>query len=208
MPVINKTSGGGRKGRDPFLEALRDLGQDTIRVAKDDLLGGIASDILPEALGMNKPQAGGELKVGEEISFEKRDREEGDAEMARRRGFFERSRREIEVVVEENKEQLALKVQAVRQEIANLAKQVMRLDEAVKEAVMVAPVDPGVYHEGFFEKLRNFLIKAGQDFKKAAVWLEGSTGRAKKKQGFWGKYKSQGSKFYLSQEHYLTRSAG
>ena len=74
---------------------------------------------------------------------------------------------------------------------------------------MQAPANPGVYHIVFFEKLLDFIKTFRRKIENADVWLQSSNKRAEKK-NFWGTFTSKkgGTKFLLSQEHYVARSTG
>ena len=72
---------------------------------------------------------------------------------------------------------------------------------------MQAPVEPGVYHVIFFEKLLEFVKSFRKKIEDAAVWLHATNSRAEKK-NYWSRYKKHGGKFLLAADHYLTSSAG
>jgi len=201
------------KGFDPFLEALRDLGRETGRTARDELIKPVAGNFFRDMVGMDRAAGGatGELRPGESVSFEKQlEKTEAGLERVKQQMFYEQSlQKEVTAVIQEDGQQLQLKIQAVRGEIVRLGKSAKKLETAVKEAAIAAPVEPGVYHENFFDRLKGFLASAVQTVESAALWVQEGNRRAAKQRGrFWGKYKASGSKFFLSGEHYLTRSAG
>ena len=81
------------------------------------------------------------------------------------------------------------------------------LSEELQVASTQTVVNPGVYHVIFFEKFLEFLKSYRKKVEEAATWLHASNKRAHKK-NYWTKYEKHGSKFLLSADHYLTRSAG
>jgi hypothetical protein len=72
---------------------------------------------------------------------------------------------------------------------------------------MQAPIEPGVYHLIFFEKLLEFIKSFRKNIGQAKVWLQSSNKRAQKK-NYWASYKKHGGKFLLAADHYVSRSAG
>src|SRR3989344_1908364 len=82
------------------------------------------------------------------------------------------------------------------------------LAEETKIAALQGPVEPGIYHIIFFEKLLDFLKSFSKKIEEASVWLHAVNKRAAKKNVWGAHYKSHGAKYLLSSEHYLQRSAG
>jgi hypothetical protein len=95
------------------------------------------------------------------------------------------------------------------QEVSKLAEVTQNVGKDVEIATMQAPANPGVYHLVFFEKLLDFIKTFRRKIENADVWLQSSNKRAEKK-NFWGTFTSKrgGTKFLLSQEHYVARSTG
>ena len=81
------------------------------------------------------------------------------------------------------------------------------LAEEVQIATMQAPVEPGIYHLVFFERLLEFIKSFRQNIGQAKNWLQSSNKRAQKK-NYWANYKKHGGKFLLAADHYVSRSAG
>lgn len=109
--------------------------------------------------------------------------------------------------VEKKSNELKVQLHALMQEVTTLADTTQDLAEETQIAAMQAPVEPGVYHLIFFEKLLEFIKSFRKKIEEAKVWLQASNKRAQKK-NFWARYKKHGGKFLLSPDHYLTRSAG
>jgi hypothetical protein len=72
-----------------------------------------------------------------------------------------------------------------------------QLNTEVKKAITDVPVDAGVYHINFFERLRSMSVLLRQSVDDSRSWLSLSTSR-KKQKGYWGKYKKHGTQFGLS----------
>lgn len=98
-------------------------------------------------------------------------------------------------------------IEAIRQELKELAKSLKGLHQEVTNAVASEPVDPGIYHVNFYEQLRSFLAVLRQQIEDSRNWLAAFNTR-KKKMGYWGMYKKHGTTFGLSSERSLATSAG
>ena len=67
------------------------------------------------------------------------------------------------------------------EEVVVLADTTQDLGAEVKVAAMQAPVEPGIYHVIFFEKLLEFVRSFRKKIEEASVWLYASNKRAQKK---------------------------
>lgn len=99
------------------------------------------------------------------------------------------------------------KIESVRMELRALAQAVKQLHSEITNQVDQAPVDPGIYHLNFFERLKGILKILRQQVEDSRSWLTLWTSR-KKKIGFWGKYKKHGTQFGLSSERTVATQAG
>ena len=108
---------------------------------------------------------------------------------------------------ERKSNELKLQLKAIMEEVLALAATTSNLDEETKIAALQAPVNPGVYHVIFFEKLLEFIKSFRRKIEDASVWLSAVNKRAQKK-NYWTMYKKKGSSFLLAPDHYLQRSAG
>jgi len=192
------------------LESLKDLGTGTAKTVKRDLLEASGEDFFRQLLGTKaEKKYTGEITPGEalelnEVYSGKRQENEklrGQIELERRLREEEKSR------IQEKGNELKIQLHALMQEVYELAKTTQGLGHEVEVASMQAPVNPGVYHVIFFEKLLEFMKSFRKKIEDAQIWLHASNKRAEKK-NFWSIYKKHGSKFLLSPDHYLQRSAG
>jgi len=108
---------------------------------------------------------------------------------------------------EEKIGKLRVQLQALISEIAKIAVGTQSLAKEVNIAVLQVPVEPGIYHINFFEKLLSFAQSFRNKIEEAAVWL-GATNKRAEKKNYWSTYKKKGSSFLLAPDHYLQRSAG
>lgn len=196
------------------LETLKNLGASPIQSLKEDLFDKAPQDFFDQLMGTNKYQKNysGEITPGESMHMNEifsGEREE-KLKLQRQLALERRLRQEEQERSQRKSQELRLQLQALMQELAQLSHSTQELTEETKIASMQAPVEPGVYHVTFFQKLIEFVRSFIQTVDDAAIWLQGSNKRAQKK-NYWAKYKDKkngGSKFLLSADHYLTRSAG
>ena len=192
------------------LESLKDIGTGSVNSFKKDLLGGMPSDFMDQVFGQGYGKKySGEIIPGESLEFsqvlsgKRQEQERLASQVHLERTLIE----EEKILLEKKGRELQIQLHVLKQEVENLATTTEGLSKELKIATMQVPVEPGVYHVVFFEKLIEFLKSFRKKVEKAAVWLHAVNNRANKK-NFWSLYKSQGSKFFLSGEHYSQRSAG
>jgi hypothetical protein len=192
------------------VESLKDLGTTTVKTAAKDLLAETSRDFLRELLGGRiEKKFSGEIAPGE--SLELTEVFQGKAtenQKLRNQISLERTlSQEEKSRVEKEVADLRIQLHALMGEIYSLSMATQGLGEQVEVAAMQVPVNPGVYHLIFFEKLLEFVRSFRKKIEEASIWLTFSNKRAEKK-NFWSIYKKHGSKFLLSPDHYLQRSAG
>jgi hypothetical protein len=172
---------------DSILEAFRDLGSGVKQGVKDDVIGKGLDSAFQSLLGQ-MPRPG-----------------------EHRRSPFERhpfGRRETpqpvhrpEILspqkISEEQEKTKQQLEAVRAELSMLAKSVGKLHQEIEKAVMDVPVDPGVYHINFLERLRMIIHLIRKRVDDSSEWLQMTSSR-KKQKTYWGLYKKHGTKFGLS----------
>jgi len=192
------------------LENLKDVGGNTGKVLKKDLAEGVSEEFLNQLLGRKKDKKfTGEIMPGQPLEFE--DVYSGKQEevlKAQKQVVLERRlRAEEKTRTEQKGNELRLQLQALMQEVAALAENTQELSQEVQVATMQAPIEPGIYHVIFFERLIEFIKSFRQNIGQAKNWLQTSNKRAQKK-NYWASYKKHGGKFLLAADHYVSRSAG
>lgn len=192
------------------LEALKEVGNSTARQGTD-LLKGMPKDFMQQLMGMQRPQRKfeGEINPGESLAVGdvlsgKREKEE---KLQKQLGFERTLRQEESALVESKSRDLRLQLQAVMAEVQKMAASTAQIAPQIEIATMQAPVNPGIYHIIFFEKLLEFIKSFRKKIDNASVWLQGANKRAQKK-NYWSQYKKLGSSFLLNADHYNQRSAG
>ena len=194
------------------LESLKGIGGGVKSSVQEDLLKKMPGDVFEQLFG---PQLGigknysGEIAAGESIEINDifSGRVEENENLKKRLSFGRRLKEEELTQKDEKINQLRVQLQAVMQETVTLVQVTQNLAEETQIAAMQAPVEPGIYHLFFFEKLLEFIQSFRKKVEEASSWLHSVNTRAQKK-NYWNRYKKHGSKFLLSGEHYLTRSAG
>jgi len=191
-----------------ILESLKDISSSTSKSMGKDVLK--SQDFINQLIGSRIPQKfsgeipqGGSLEIKDVFSgkHEENQKLKKQLVLERRISTEEKER------TEKKSNELKLQLHAIQEEVIKLSESTQGLAKEVKIAAMQAPVEPGIYHIVYFEKLLEFIKSFRKKVNDASVWLHSSNNRAQKK-NYWAKYKKHGSKFLLSSEHYLTRSAG
>jgi hypothetical protein len=193
------------------LEALKDIGSATAKQMKRESHE-LPKNFMEQLLNIRPVQKtySGEIVPGEAVEMTEvfSGKYEANQKIRRQVAFEKRLVREEEARIEKRSNELRLQLNAVREEILVLAQKTENLAEETEVAAMQAPVEPGVYHVIFFEKLLEFIRSFRKKIEESAVWLQSVNKRASKK-NMWGRnYKKYGAKYLLSSEHYLQRSAG
>ena len=182
---------------DSILESLRSIGGGVGKTVIKDLAGKGASDAIKSLFGGLQSPPQGEMRPDQPIDFNK----EYYPPQMRRPEIAVRPHVKLEDVG------IKEKIDAVRMELKALSQSVKQLQSEITKAVTETPVDPGIYHLNFFERLRSILNIMRQQIDDSRTWLATWNTR-KKKMGYWGKYKKHGTQFGLSSERTVATQAG
>jgi hypothetical protein len=129
----------------------------------------------------------------------------------------EKITREVKSVYDSRDKELKSEVDSLRKVLKSEVEQLVEAGHDLHQQTTLATdqqiVNPGRYHVGFLLAVRTTIqkiIKARKSIEESSQWLQIHNQRGKKKGSFWNTFTSNkgGSKFLLSSEHYLTRSAG
>lgn len=192
------------------LESLKDVGGSATKSLKRDLLQNSSREFVNQLFGARPAKKySEEIVPGDSLEFDKilSGKHEETKKLNKQLAYEKRLRQEEQILVETKSNELRVQLQAVMQEVVTLAQTTQNLGAELKTASEQAPVDPGVYHVVFFEKLLEFLKSFRKKVEEAGVWMHATNKRASKK-SYWSRYKKHGGKFLLAADHYLTRSAG
>lgn len=192
------------------LESLKDIAGSTAQKMRQEATK-MPQDFMEQLLGMApKASFSGEIEPGESLEFKEIFSGEQKIRVEqRKRSFLEKGL--LQKLVEDErtkKNELKIQLRVIQEEIINLAEKTEGLAEETEIAVMQAPIEPGVYHVIFFEKLFEFIRSFKKKIEEARVWLHAVNARAAKKNAWGANYSKHGAKYLLSGEHYISRSAG
>jgi hypothetical protein len=100
------------------------------------------------------------------------------------------------------------RIEEIRQQLKQLAKQLKRLDINLKKAVETPVVDYGEYQENYLEHLQNMLHLFALKVNSANSWLEVYQGRSRKQGAYWQMANSKGSSYTQNNERSIATSVG
>ena len=184
------------QGSTNFIEALKGFGSSFKQQAKDAAFG------VP-----SKPQSG-DLKAEQPFNFENYLKSRERQIESREKQKYERKIQEERLIFHHKQEEAKLQIKAVQEELKKLASATTGLSNEVKKAVFTAAVEPGTYHENFFDRIRNLIELARKKIVESKSWLETFNKRSKKRSHYWFNVKKSGTKFMLSQERYMATQVG
>lgn len=200
------TKGQGQKPKrlrsDALIEAFRDLGTDTAKGLGHDFLANIPKDVFAQT-GLQPP-----TQPDRQLSSESAYFEEQEAFLRRRLGQTEVVRHEEKLVFTAKQRETQTKIVALVEEIKKLGLAVQKMEKQVEITAFQAPVNPGVYHENFFEKIISFMRSLSRKIEDGADWMAAFNSKGKKRSHYWGQVQKSGTKFMLSQERYMATQAG
>jgi hypothetical protein len=193
------------------LESLKDIGASTAKQMRQEAAK-MPGDFMEQLLGI-RPMGknySGEIEPGEALNFNEvfAGKHEEIIRLRRQTAMERKLLEEEQIQVEKKSNELRMQLTAIREEIIVLAQKTESLAEETQIAAMQAPIEPGIYHVLFFEKLLEFITSFTKKVEEAGVWLSAVNRRAARKNAWGANYKKHGAKYLLSGEHYLQRSAG
>ncbi len=184
---------------DTILEQLRDVGSSTAKSVKNDVFGGIASNMLNDIFSPKK----NDIQPGQEINLN-----QGE-EYYPQKQISEVRKPEV-ILFTAQEANLKREIEGVRTELKKAITEVKQLNSAIVEvekAVANTPVNSGTYHLSFFERLKALLRAFTREVTESRLWLEASTSK-KKKRGYWSMFKKHGTTFGMSSERVIATQAG
>lgn len=196
---------------DTFFEAFRDLGelgQQTARTLKNDLLKGTVADAWNDMLHGESSRKSGELRPYQPLEFpDELSRHELEARNRERHQLIQLRRKE-QLVYSRKREEIERQIKAIQEELKKILGETSELAQEFEVAVEQVIVEPGVYHLNFFDKLRQLLILLRKKISDSKTWMHTTNVRSKQRSFYWGQVVQSGTKFLLSQERYMSTQAG
>lgn len=190
------------------LESIKDIGDSAVKTLKKDVVR--PEDLFNQILGfIPNEKYTGDIGPGEEVDINDifSGKREADIKVKKQISLERKLIEQEKIQIEKKTNELNIQLHAIIEEVQKLATNTEGLDKEIKIASISAPIEPGVYHVIFFEKLLVFIKSFRKKVEDASVWLHTLNQRAQKR-NYWNSYKKHGAKFFLSGEHYLSRSAG
>ena len=191
------------------MEALRGLSGGVGKTVTKDVVGKVGADALTSILG-NTPKQQGELRPNQPVIIpDKQVTPEPQPERFHPEYLTPEARPVApRTIMHEDREQLNKQIESIRHELKTIATSIQSLNSDIGKAVHEVPVNPGVYHANFFERLKAILIVLREQIDDSRSWLALSVQKKQKKMGYWGMFKKHGTSFGLSNERSLATSAG
>lgn len=124
------------------------------------------------------------------------------------RSRFETIRREEQIIFSREKNQIKVQIETIQTQIKAMAKDQVGLMEEIDQAAFQAIVNPGVYHQNFFERLLHLIKLARKKVAESRTWLQLQNHRSQKQAGYWQKVKTSGTNFMLSGERTVSTQSG
>ena len=127
---------------------------------------------------------------------------------AQERSRMESIRHEEQVICSREKQQVKAQIETLQVEIKAMAKDQVGLMVEVEKTAFQAVVNPGVYHQNFFERLLSLIKLARKKISESRTWLQLQNHRSQKRQGYWAGVKKSGTSFMLSGERTVSTQSG
>ena len=153
----------------------------------------------------------GEIKPGGSIDLTSLAKNSVELEKQYWERFYhqaERIRYEEKAVYNSKEQHLTGQIRALQEELERISKATENLEQEVEIAAFQAPVEPGIYHLSFFEKLRQFIKVFRTRIEDSAAWLAAFNARSKKRNVYWAQVRKSGTMFMLSGERSMATQAG
>lgn len=113
-----------------------------------------------------------------------------------------------EVIFSQKNQETQAQIKAIQEELRGLASSVKNLDKEIDKTIEQIPVQPGIYHVNFLEKIKQAIILLKKRVEDASTWLEAFNQKSAKRHGYWGQFKKSGTQFSQSSERYVATSVG
>lgn len=156
----------------------------------------------------SKPKIKPHQTAAEDFNFEEFLNQQEKKIRQQERVRFETIQREEQIIFSREKNQLKVQIETIQTQIKKLAKEEVGLMEEVDQAAFQAVVNPGVYHQNFFERLLYLIKLARKKVADSRTWLQMQNHRCKKRNGYWQSVKKSGTSFMLSGERTASTQSG
>ena len=131
-----------------------------------------------------------------------------EAEKQRIEQFQHQREQEWNKVFSAKEVQTEKRIEAIREQLTALAKQVKKLDQNLTKAVAAPVIEVGEYQESYLEHLKKMIHLFSLKVNQANSWLEIYQSRSKKQGVYWGMARSKGNSYTQNSERNIATSVG
>ncbi len=189
-----------------FIEAFKDIGSSIGKAVTQDVIKGTAQNV---ADVLTKGQTQSDTPASQEnFNFQDYLNQQERKIRSQERAHFETVRREEKIIYSREQQQVKIQIETLQTQIKELGQEQVGLIKEVQQASFQAVVNPGVYHQNFFERLIHLIKIAKKKIAESRTWLHLHNHRAQKRSYYWQNVKKSGTKFMLSHERYMSTQAG
>ena len=206
MDPFNQTKKKKAQNYKNFIEAFKDIGSSTIRSFTKDVVGGTVKSAV-DALTKTQSPADSQTPK-EDFNFQEYLNLQERKIRQQERTRFESIKREEKVIFSREQQQIKIEIQTLQTQIKKLAGEQIGLMKEVEQASFQAVINPGVYHQNFFERLIHLIKLAKKRISESRTWLHLYNRRAKQQKGYWAGVKKSGTSFMLSGERTVSTQSG
>lgn len=191
-----------QKTTDNPVEAIKDLGSNIVQKTAKDFVGDVTSGVIKGLFGKT-----GTLEPNQTIELSQIETPRPATVETYFKPFENPLERKATIISRQAELEITHQIEAVRAELKMLIRAAKDLSKEADKAVSERPVNPGIYHLNFFERLKLILKLARQQIEESKTWL--SCMQSKKAQkGYWAMFKKHGTSFAMSSERSLASSMG
>lgn len=165
----------------------------------------MASNYNPKQQGVSNDSLNEKFREGD---FRSKNASEEEKILQQKLEKSQQNRYQEQVVFNQENQTAQTKIKEIVQELKSLAKSIKNLDKEVDKAIETVPVQAGIYHLNFLEKIREALILMKKNVENTSSWLEVFNQKSAKKHGYWQQYKKSGTQWSLSNERNVATSVG
>ena len=206
MDPFSQTKKKKRQNYKNFIEAFKDIGSSTIKSFTKDVVGGTVKNTVD---ALTKTQSSTDTQTPQEdFNFQEYLNLQEKKIRQQERTRFEVIKREEKVIFSREQQQVKIEIQTLQTQIKELAGEQIGLMKEVEQASFQAVVNPGVYHQSFFERLTHLIKLAKKRISESRTWLHLHNRRAKQQKGYWAGVKKSGTSFMLSGERSTATQSG
>ncbi len=122
--------------------------------------------------------------------------------------FFRARQSEWQSVYSAKEQRQKKTIEEIREQLAKLAKELGKLNKEVSAATFAPIHKPGIYHQTFFDHIREIIKTLRAEVQNANSWISLYQKRSKQKGFYWNQVSKSGSSFMLNNERAVATSVG